>query len=250
MRTLALAFFSMLAWVGISASTLLWTLSMAPVYLLRRWVDPRMERLHWMAAHWGRMLIQLAPGSHLALTGLRNVPKGRPVIFMSNHQSYCDVPALFCLPAQFKWLADADLFRIPVFGWAMRMAGYIPVRRGNAQEGLLSLAEANRYLMEGISIFVFPEGTRSHTGVLGRFQTGGFRLAAQAQVPIVPVVISGTRQMLPRGSWIFRPGVRVELEILPAVAPPRDVGSIRAVAHRVRGEMARAYRRNLRAVLG
>lgn len=247
MRALVRVLFSVVAWAGIALATAAWTLVIAALFAAHRWLDPRRERIHRLASLWGRTLMHLAPGCRVALKGLDRLPGKGAVILMSNHQSYSDVPALFFLPAQFKWLADVDLFRIPVFGWSMRMAGYIPVRRGDPRQGLRSLERAKRTLAQGISVLIFPEGTRSHTGVFGRFQTGGFRLAAQAHVPIVPVVVSGTRQLLRRGSWVFQMGSRVQIEVLPAIPPPRDLRSVHEMARRVRAEMAVVYRRNLRS---
>ncbi len=237
---------SVLAWVGISLSTVFWTLLIGLVYAGHPVWDPRLKLAHRLACQWGRGLVRMAPGSRVKLAGRRHVPVGRPVIFMANHQSYVDVPALFFLPGQFKWMADADLFRIPVFGWAMRMAGYIPVRRGDARQGMRSLQSAKELLQQGISIFIFPEGTRSHTGLMGRFQTGGFRLALETGAPIVPVVVSGTRYLLPRGDWVFRWGARIWIDLLPAVPSPRQRTDIRPVMEKVRALMRAAYRRRLK----
>lgn len=237
----------MIAWTGIGLSTVFWTLLILAAYVVHPLLDPQRRVAHRLASCWGRMLLRLAPGCRVELTGRENIPAGRSVIFMSNHQSYVDIPGLFFVPGQFKWMADAGLFRIPVFGWAMRMAGYIPVRRGDAREGVRSLLRGKQVLAEGISIFIFPEGTRSHTGVLGRFQTGGFRLAAQAAVPIVPVVVTGTRQLLPRGEWAFRWGVRVRIRILPAITPLQDRKDRRALMGKVRARMREAYRDDLRS---
>ena len=183
------------------------------------------------------MLVGMAPGCRVRITGLEHLPAGQPVIFMANHQSYVDVPALFAMPGQFRWMADADLFRIPVFGWAMRMAGYVPVNRGSARDGTRSLETAKRWLSRGVSIFIFPEGTRSRTGVFGRFQMGGFRLAAESGVPVVPVVVTGTRRLLPRGSWVFRWGIPVEIRLLPPVLFPPDLGDARVQARALRRRM-------------
>ena len=236
-----------IAWIGISLSTVFWTALILAVYVVHPLADPQRKIAHRLASCWGRMLLRMAPGCKVELIGRDNIPAGRPVIFMANHQSYVDVPSLFFLPGQFKWMADDGLFRIPVFGWAMWMAGYIPVCRGNAREGVRALLRAKQLLVDGISIFIFPEGTRSHTGVLGRFQTGGFRLAAQAQTPIVPVVVTGTRQLLPRGAWAFRWGVRVRIHILPVVSPPQDRKDLRASMGEVRARMREAYRADLRS---
>ena len=236
-----------IAWIGIGFATFFWTMLIAIVYLVHPLVDPQRRVAHRLASCWGRTLLRMAPGCKVELIGRENIPSGRSVIFMANHQSYVDVPSLFFLPGQFKWMADDGLFRIPVFGWAMWMAGYIPVRRGNAREGVRALLRARQVLTEGISIFIFPEGTRSHTGVLGRFQTGGFRLAAQTATPIVPVVITGTRQLLPRGAWAFRWGARVRIQLLPAVPPPQDRKDLRASMGEVRARMRVAYRDGLRS---
>ena len=240
---------SVVAWIGISLATVFWALLILAAYVVHPLVDPQRKIAHRLASCWGRMLLRMAPGCRVELIGRENIPAGQPVIFMGNHQSYADVPSLFFLPAQFKWIADEELFRIPVFGWAMRMAGYIPVRRGDGREAVRSLQRAGRLLSEGVSIFIFPEGTRSHTGVLGCFQTGGFRLAAQTGAPIVPVVITGTRQLLPRGAWAFRWGgrVRIRIQLLPAVPPPQSRKDLRASMAEVRARMRVAYRDGLRS---
>ncbi len=245
---LALAAVSAAAWIGISLMTVFWTLVIAAVWVLHPWVDPERRRLHRLCSRWGRALIRMAPGCRVRLNGLERIPANQPVIFMANHQSYVDVPALFSMPGQFRWMADADLFRIPVFGWAMRMAGYIPVNRGDARAGVRSLERAKRWLSRGVSIFVFPEGTRSHTGVFGRFQMGGFRLAAESGVPVVPVVVSGTRQLLPRGSWVFRWGVPVEVDVLSPMLFPSDLRGARIQSRVLRSRMWAAFGARVKAL--
>ena len=236
----------MIAWIGISLWTPFWTLVMAFVYLVHALIDPERRIIHRLASWWGRGLMALTPGCRIQLSGIEHIPPLRPVIFMANHQSYADVPALFYLPGQFKWMADEGLFHIPVFGWALRMAGYIPVRRGDARQGMQSLERARQLLAGGLSIFIFPEGTRSHSGAFGRFQTGGFRLAVATGTPILPVVIIGTRQLLPRRSWIFRWGIRVQIQLLPPIFPSRDQKSTRSLAEHVRAQMKKAYLRGLK----
>ena len=246
MRTVQ-AILSVIAWIGISLSTIGWTILMGFVYLVHPWLDPQRKIIHSMASLWGRGLVSLAPGCRVQVFGREQIPQGRPVILMADHQSYVDVPALYFLRWQFKWMADADLFRVPFFGWAMGMAGYIPVQRGNPEAGLRSLEQAKQWLSRGISIFVFPEGTRSHTGVFSRFQTGGFRLAVTTGTPIVPVVLVGTRQLLPRGSWIFRLGVKPQIHLLaPVTLPSSDPGQVHLLAKKVRRQMMLVYQRYLR----
>ena len=235
-----------LAWIGVAVMTVFFTAWIWFLYWVHPLVDPQRRLLHRIASWWGRGLVSLAPGSRVRIIGGSHIPHGRPVIFMANHQSYVDVPTLFYLPGQFKWMADVELFRIPIFGWAMRMAGYIPVQRGDPRSGIRSLERAKGWLREGISIFIFPEGTRSRSGILGRFQTGGFRLALSAGVPIVPVVVAGTRQLLPRGSWIFRWGIRIQIRILEPVLPPSERSGVRRFMEQVRSRMREGYQREIR----
>jgi len=243
----AQAFVSAAAWAGIGLWTICWSALIFLVYLNRRWFDPQHQRIHRMAACWGRMLVALAPGCSVEVMGREHLSLDRPVILMANHQSYVDIPTLYWLRWPFRWMADAALFRIPFFGWAMGMAGYIPVHRGNAKAAVRSLEQAKKTLAQGTPIFIFPEGTRSHTGVLGRFQTGGFRLAIMTNTPIVPVVVVGTRYLLPRGSWIFRWGLRLQIHVLSPMEPVGgDLRQLRPLAFQVRRRMMEVYRRQLR----
>jgi len=240
---------SMFAWAAISLETIFWVIPIFVLFLVHRLFDPRLARAHFMAGCWGRSLVRLAPGCRVQVIGAQNLPKDRPVILMANHQSYVDVPVLFHIRHQFKWMADVELFRIPFFGWAMRMAGYVPIRRGDAKAGIRSLEQAKGWLSKGISIFIFPEGTRTHTGVFSRFQTGGFRLAVTTGTPIVPVVVVGTRQMLPRGTWMFHGGVRLQIHILPPVLPEGDhPRQIHRLAKQLRARMFEVYCRQLKEI--
>lgn len=239
------ALLSTLAWVGMTAVTVGWTGLITVAYAVHPWLDPDRRVCHRLAACWGRTLIRVASLRRVELSGQERIPSVGPVIFVANHQSYVDVPLLFRVPAQFKWMADDELFRIPVFGWSMRMAGYIPVHRGDGRQAVRSLEKAKEWLARGISIFAFPEGTRSRTGVLGRFQTGAFRIAIQTRTPVVPVVVVGSRQLLPRNSWIFRWGVRLKIRVLTPIrigesTTPRELAQ--QVKQKIREEYARQIR--------
>jgi 1-acyl-sn-glycerol-3-phosphate acyltransferase len=136
---------------------------------------------------------------------------------MANHQSNFDILALFAgLPVQFRWLAKEELFRIPLFGWAMRRCGYIPIDRSNRKKALQGMEEAVQRIHEGASVVIFPEGTRSPDATLLPFKKGGFILALQAQVPVVPIAISGSNAIMPKHSrWIRGGAIRVDF--FPAI---------------------------------
>jgi 1-acyl-sn-glycerol-3-phosphate acyltransferase len=171
--------------------------------------------LHTYARFWARVCLYLA-GVRLTVEGHEHLPPGAAV-YMPNHQSNFDILALYAgLPVQFRWLAKEELFRIPLFGFAMRRTGYIPVDRSDHKKAIRSMAEAARRIKEGTSVIVFPEGTRSPDGALLPFKKGGFVLAIDAAAPIVPVAICGSYDVMPKYTrWIRGGHIRVTL--FPAV---------------------------------
>lgn len=164
------------------------------------------RRLQFLARWWGRTICRLA-GVTVTVEGLERLAPDRPYIFAANHQSQFDIFVLLGhFPADFRWLAKKELFQIPLFGWAMRRAGYIPVDRGHGRKALVSLQEAARRIAAGTSVVIFPEGTRSADGRLLPFKAGAMVLAIKAGVDLVPLAISGTRLVLPKGRLLARPG--------------------------------------------
>jgi 1-acyl-sn-glycerol-3-phosphate acyltransferase len=160
--------------------------------------------VHCIAQLWGRSILWVA-GIRIETDGFDHDLNNRSYIFMSNHQSNFDIPVLYCaLPVQFRWLAKAELFRIPIFGLSMRGAGYISIDRTNRKSAFHSLARAAEAIRNGTSVMIFPEGTRSTDGVLLPFKKGGFVMAVDAGVPIVPVVIAGTHAIMPKGRMLIR----------------------------------------------
>lgn len=161
--------------------------------------------VHRIGRVWGRSILAVS-GIRVAVTGVERIAVDQPCIFMANHQSNLDIPVLLGhLPVQFRWLAKAELFRIPVFGQAMRGAGYISIDRADRQSAFESLRQATEKIRSGLSILIFPEGTRSLDGSLKPFKKGGFVMAITAGVPIVPVAVRGTYSIMPKNTWLIRP---------------------------------------------
>ena len=162
---------------------------------------------HVLSRFWSNVNL-LAAGVKVRLKGLENLDPGQSYVFLSNHQSGFDILTLSGkLPVQFRWLAKEELFRIPIFGPAMRASGYIPIDRGDRRKALESLNQAAARVQNGTSIAIFPEGTRSPDGVMREFKKGGFILAIKSQQPIAPITISGSYRVLPkRGDWMIHPG--------------------------------------------
>ena len=161
-----------------------------------------------------------AAGIKTEITGIENVPVGRPCIFMCNHVSNLDPPVVLpLLPGRSSVLLKKELMRIPILGRAMRMGQFVPVERGGKRDAAqASVIAAGQALGSGLNILVFPEGTRSRDGRLAAFKKGPFFLAMETKAPVIPIVISGTQEMMRKGSWAITPGT-ARLKLLPAIEP-------------------------------
>jgi 1-acyl-sn-glycerol-3-phosphate acyltransferase len=162
--------------------------------------------IHKVARTWATILLKIS-NVQVSVHGTEHISTEQPQIFMSNHQSDFDILIVLAyLPGQFRWIAKKELFRIPVFGKAMKNAGYIEIDRQNHERALQNLAEAARKIREGKSVMSFPEGTRTVDGTIKAFKKGMFHLALQAGVPIVPITIIGASEIMPKRSLQINPG--------------------------------------------
>jgi 1-acyl-sn-glycerol-3-phosphate acyltransferase len=161
---------------------------------------------HLVGRLWGWCML-FATGIRVQVRGLEKIVLEQSYIFAANHQSQFDIFALLGhFPVQFRWLAKQELFRIPVFGFAMKGAGYIPIDRSDRKAAFRSIDLAADRIRQGTSIVIFPEGTRSLDGKLKSFKKGGFFLAIKSGRPIVPVSITGSYRILAKGTLRVHPG--------------------------------------------
>lgn len=166
---------------------------------------PNGNPLIWCARPWARVILWACGVKVRVRRPETAAPE--PVIYVTNHQSHFDVLALIvALPGQYRIIAKKELFTIPVFGWALWLAGFIPIDRSDRDRAFRSLDEAAARIRRGHSIVVFAEGTRSPDGALMPFKKGGFVLAIRSGRPIVPISISGSRAVLSRNSLDVRSG--------------------------------------------
>ncbi len=164
------------------------------------------ERVQIFPRFWGRIIIR-GSGVKVSIRSVTELDRSASYIYAANHQSQFDIFALQgYLTHDFRWLAKKELFAIPVFGTAMRHAGYISVDRSHGRKAVQSLNEAARRIADGTSVIIFPEGTRSPDGQLQTFKSGVMVLAIRSGVPIVPVAIRGSHEVLPKGALLPRPG--------------------------------------------
>ena len=174
--------------------------------------DRKGEMAHLCARLWGKVAL-LANGVRVKVEGLEQLRDEGPYIFMANHQGSYDIFALLGqLPFQFKWLAKKEIFSIPILGWAMTTAGYISIDRDGTRETVEAMNKAAQKIQEGMSVVIFPEGTRSVDGSIQPFKKGGFTLAVKSKVPIVPIALAGSREILAKDRLAISPGnIRVRI---------------------------------------
>jgi 1-acyl-sn-glycerol-3-phosphate acyltransferase len=166
---------------------------------------------HWCARTWSRLILATT-GVHVDVEGLERLTPGRTYVFVANHQSIYDIPILFwSLPYQLRIIAKESLGRFPFLGWHLRRTGHMLVDR-RRPDRVRIFGWASRLTSQGLSLIVFPEGTRSRDGRVGRFKGGSFFLALQAGLPVVPLSVIGSRHVMLKGRLATYPG-RVKLVV-------------------------------------
>lgn len=195
------ALLSALTWTAIAVLLLVWLPLMAVVRVFD------VDKAHYATGRLFRLvgyaMTKVNPAWHVTRSGTMPADPRLPYVVVSNHQSNADIPLISTLPWDMKWVAKAELFRVPVVGWMMRLAGDIPVDRGDRRSRVLVLRRAQHYLARRCSVMFMPEGTRSKDGRVRPFQDGAFRLAIEAGVPVLPLAIDGTQHALPTHGWQF-----------------------------------------------
>ena len=181
-------------------------------------VPPRGDWFLRFARGWARSVLAVAGISVRALHR-EKAERGKSVVVIANHESFCDILVLLAtLPMQVRFLAKRSVFRLPILGWSIAAAGFVPVDRGNRSRGAATVEAALRRLEGGRSVVIFPEETRTRDGELLPFKRGAAHLALKSGLPLLPIGIAGTFRILPRGTWEIRPG-----PVLVSVGNPIDV---------------------------
>ncbi|MEM1041878.1 MAG: lysophospholipid acyltransferase family protein [Bacteroidota bacterium] len=207
---------SALIWAAEATLVLLWLPLLAVVRLLDR--DPARYATGRLFRLLGNVMTRVNPLWRVHIEGPFPDHPRLPYVVVGNHQSSADIPVISRLPWEMKWVAKAEMFRVPVAGWLMRLAGDIPVDRKDAASRTRVLGAARQVLGHRCSVMFFPEGTRSRDGRVRRFHTGAFRLAIDAGVPILPLAIDGTRDALPKNGWVFGNAIDARLKVLPPIS--------------------------------
>ncbi len=181
--------------------------------------DRRRVVLHLFSCFWGAFYIYCNPIWHLRVVGREKLPWRGPAVLVANHASFIDVPVLFSLYRPFKWVSKAGNFHIPFIGWNMSLNGYVPLVRGNQRSTIRAIKECRKLLRRGMSVLIFPEGTRTVDGHLQEFKDGAFFLAAEVGCPVVPIAVHGTGDCLPKHGAVLRQKMYARVEVLDPIAP-------------------------------
>jgi 1-acyl-sn-glycerol-3-phosphate acyltransferase len=224
---------SILYYVALVVSTTALFVLCAVVFLLTLAFDRNRRAMHVMGRLWSWTIFALCPLWRVRVEGVENIPRGEAFVVAANHRSMIDIPLLYRLPLYFRWVSKSEVARIPIFGTMLKMHGDIAIRRGAASDARKLIERGTEMLGRGISVVVFPEGTRSKDGRMGRFREGAFTLALRAGVRVLPVVAEGT------GSLVHGWRVRMPHGFKIAVLPPVDIAGFtpRLAAERLRGIM-------------
>ena len=196
-----------------------YTVVLGTVSILSTFVDRNGHAAHWCARAWA-WLILATTGVDVSVTGLERVKGGETYVFISNHQSIYDIPVIFAsLPFQLRIIAKESLGRFPFLGWHLLRAGHLLVDRRNPNRSVI-LSRWRLLVGDRLSLIIFPEGTRSPDGRVGRFKAGSFLLALEAGLTIVPLSVSGTMHVMKKGRLTTRPG-QVTLQVHDPIPTPR-----------------------------
>ena len=202
--------------------------------------DHERKLLHRYTSAWAFHYVKLLPLWKTQFSGVEHIKPGQTYVLVANHQSLGDILVLFGLFRHFKWVSKREIFKVPFIGWNMRMNDYVGLQRGDAASIGKMLDECRAHLSRGSSVMLFPEGTRSHDGELKSFKHGAFTLAKELGLPVVPIVIDGTRDALPKKGLLLRQtaALDIRVHVLPPVSPDA-AASVPALSDLVRARMER-----------
>jgi 1-acyl-sn-glycerol-3-phosphate acyltransferase len=228
--TFARTVLSIWSWFALGVIVIVWT----PMVALVRLVTLPFDRGAYAAGYLFRKLTvvhqTLTPLWKFRTSGTLPDDMRRPYVVVSNHESFVDILLISHLPTEMKWMSKIEIMRIPLVGWMMWLARDIPLERGDAVSSAKALEESRERLSKNVSVMIFPEGTRSKTGELRPFKTGAFRLAIEAQVPVLPLAVYGTRDALRKHDWRLG-NAEAEVRVLEPISTEGmtmdDVGALR-----------------------
>ncbi|ACL63635.1 1-acyl-sn-glycerol-3-phosphate acyltransferase [Anaeromyxobacter dehalogenans 2CP-1] len=189
------------------------------VFVLTAPFDPRRVALQLWSCAWASFYVVVNPLWRSRVVGREKLPWNGAAVLVANHLSMLDILVLYGVFRPFKWVSKAELFRVPFVGWNMWLNDCVPVWRGDRESVRKMMAHCRAHLARGAPVMIFPEGTRSPDGRLQAFKDGAFRLAVDANVPVIPIAVSGTSEALPKHGMVLRQRMRAEVHVLDPIHP-------------------------------
>jgi 1-acyl-sn-glycerol-3-phosphate acyltransferase len=232
--------FSLVFWIFLTLTSVL----LYPVALLI-WAitlpfDRRKFLLHKFTCFWASLYSWLNPAWPVTVEGRERIRRGEAYVMVANHLSLLDILVVFRLFSHFKWVSKIENFRVPFIGWNMSLNRYIKLKRGDRDSVLKMMRDCEKTLAEGNSIMMFPEGTRSPNGEMRDFKPGAFELALKSRRPILPIVIEGTADALPKRGFVLRGRHPIRITVLDEIPTTSFEGeSVEAVTAQAREVIAR-----------
>jgi 1-acyl-sn-glycerol-3-phosphate acyltransferase len=221
-------------WTTTVLTVLFGFLYVSLVWLVTAPFDPGRYAAGRAFRHLAVFATRLNPYWRFTTSGWRVSDPRRPYVAVSNHESYADIFLISHLPWEMKWMSKSTIFKIPVMGWMMRMAGDISVNRHRRDSTVAAVAACRDRLAKRVTVMIFPEGTRSKGSELLPFRDGAFRLAIEAGVPILPIVVAGTRHAMAKGSFRFQRALAMCRVLEPVETTGMTLDDLPALRERVR----------------
>jgi 1-acyl-sn-glycerol-3-phosphate acyltransferase len=190
----------------------------AVIMLVTAPFDPNRKAVHQFACAWGYHYLKINPWWRCRFEGKENIENGKTYVLVSNHQSLADIVTLYGLFKHYKWVSKEEIFKVPMIGWNMELNQYVKIKRGNMKSIKEMLATCRSWIEKGSSVLMFPEGTRSPDGEIHPFRDGAFRISCETGVPVIPIVIDGTHDILPKGSKYLHAG-NIRVRVLKPIDP-------------------------------
>jgi 1-acyl-sn-glycerol-3-phosphate acyltransferase len=226
---------STLFWIFLTVSSVLLFPVAVLIWLVTAPFDRRLRWLHLFTCFWASLYTWLNPAWPVRIDGRHHVRRDEAYVMVANHLSLLDILVLFRLFTHYKWVSKIENFRVPFIGWNMSMNRYVKLRRGDRASVVQMMKACRSTLAEGNSIMMFPEGTRSPTGRMRAFKAGAFELALETKRPILPMVIQGTSDALPKRGFVLRGRHPITVNILPELPYESFAGmSVEALTDHVR----------------
>ena len=215
---------SILFWAFLVTSSLLLFPVAVLIWALTTPFDRRKRWLHQFTCFWASLYTWLNPAWRVHVEGREKIRKEATYVMVANHQSLLDILVLFRLFTHFKWVSKIENFRIPCIGWNMSLNGYVKLRRGDRQSIGEMMSACSRTLDDGSSIMMFPEGTRSPDGRLRAFKHGAFTLAQGGGCPILPILVEGTADALPKRGFVLQGRHSIRIRVLDEIPHEKLLG--------------------------